>query len=177
MKKLKCLMIMIGIMTMIAGYSQVRSKEEMVKRIFSVFKNKDEEGFIKLFPDAATLTSLVTKIIEADTSVKDPAKIKSALNEINDSSLRAELHRNFIKFLKMGEEKGVNWSQASFESCKIDSALAKQGALTAPKLSGSINFTTGDKEYLLDFTDVTWLENRGWYGVKLVRVDERMQVK
>ena len=51
--------LVIFLLINLAGWSQTASREEMIHRVFSVFQQKDEAGFVGLFPDAATLRAYI----------------------------------------------------------------------------------------------------------------------
>jgi len=173
MKKIKWLLVIVMIITAIAGYSQVQDKETMVKQVFSVLKNKDEQGYIKLFPDAATMKELMSMIAKSDTTGDLQDMMKILLDKITDSSLQIEFSGEFKKTIKMGEEKGVDWSQANLVSYKADSTLTKKDGIEVSKLTGKIYFNVGSKEYFLKFNEVIWFEREGWYGVDIERIDEK----
>jgi hypothetical protein len=173
MKKIKWILLIVLATIQIAGDAQVSNKDEMIKKIFSVLKNKDEEGYIKLFPDAATIKAFLTTLIKADTSGDMNAKITAYIDQITDSSLRVDLRKDFKKYIKKGEDKGVDWSHSVFVSYNADSIMVKQDGVEAPQLTGKIYFNNNNKEYFLKFKDIIWFENKGWYGVEINRVDEK----
>jgi hypothetical protein len=54
----KTLLLIAISLSAIVVHSLASNRDEMIKKIFATLKNKDEDGFIKLFPDAATLKDL-----------------------------------------------------------------------------------------------------------------------
>lgn len=173
MKKIKYF-ILIGIMAIATtSYSQTANKDEMIKKIFAVLKNKDEEGFIKLFPDAATIKAFIGTFIETDTSADFRDMMRTYFDEMTDSSMQAELRRDFRKSIKKGELKEVDWSQSVLVSYNADSIMVEEDGIKGSKLAGKIYFNADRKEYFLEFDDVIWFDNKGWYGVEIKRVDEK----
>ena len=173
MKKVKYL-ILIALMTAaITGYSQISNKDEMVKRIFAVFKNKDEKGFINLFPNAVTIKEFIQALIKADTSVKLGDVLKTSLDGITDSSLQVELRKDFKKYNKKAEVKGVDWSRSVYMGYKADSTFESKEGIKVSKLTGTIYFNMDNKEYFFKFGNTIWFENKGWYDVEITRVDEK----
>ena len=173
MKKVKYL-ILIALMTaVITGYSQISNKDEMVKRIFAVFKNKDEKGFINLFPNSVTIKEFIQALIKADTSVKLGNVLKTSLDGITDSSLQVELRKDFKKYNKKAEVKGVDWSRSVYMSYKADSTFESKDGIKVSKLTGTIYFNMDNKEYFFKFGNTIWFENKGWYDVEITRVDEK----
>jgi hypothetical protein len=156
-----------------AGDAQVTNKDEMIRKIFAVLGNKDEEGYIKLFPDAATIKAFLSTLIKADTSGDMNAMITDYISQITDSSLRVDLRKDFKRYIRKGEDKGVDWGHSVFVSYTADSIMEKKDGIEAPKLTGKIYFNSNNKEYFLKFNDIIWFENKGWYGVGINRVDEK----
>lgn len=173
MKKIKYLMLIAIMTAAITGYSQISNKDEMVKRIFAVFKNKDEEGFINLFPNAATIKEFIQTLIKADTSIKLEDMLKTSLEGITDSIMEVELRKDFKKYNKKAEGKGVDWSRSVYMGYKADSTFESQDGIKVSKLTGTIYFNIDNKEFFLKFGNTIWFENKGWYDVEITRVDEK----
>jgi len=157
----------------ITGYSQETNTEIMVKRIFQTLKNKDEEGFVKLFPDIATMKSFVQLAIKGDTSGKADKFMKDYLNEMTDSSFQKEFRGIFKKSIKKGEDKGIDWSKAEWVSFTADTAIADDEGLKTTSLRGKIYFKAGAKDYFMKYNDIIWFESKGWYGVSIRNIDEK----
>lgn len=173
MKKIKWILLIVLAVIQIAGDAQVSNKDEMIKKVFSVLKNKDEEGYINLFPDAITIKAFLITLIKADTSADMNAMITAYIDQITDSSLRVDLRKDFKKYIKKGEEKGVDWGHSVFISYNADSVMEKQDGIEAPKLTGKMYFSSRNKDFFLKFDNIIWFENKGWYGVEINRVDEK----
>jgi hypothetical protein len=173
MKKTGPCLIIALLIVATSGYSQVTNKDEMVKKVFAVFKNKDENGFVKLFPDAATMKAFIKKSMPVDTSEGRDNGLNSYMDEMTDSSWEKDLRKDFKKYFKKGEVKGINWNQATFASYKSDSSIIAEDDLKTPHLTGKIYFNIGSKEYFMEFKDVIWFENQGWYGVEIVQVNQK----
>lgn len=160
----------------LAAHSQTTSKDEMVKKIFTTFKNKDEKAFVHLFPDAATMKSFFFGMAEKDTSIRAEEKeeMKTFMNSMTDSSLQVEYLKDFNRFLRKGEKHGVEWSRADLVSYTADSAISNDDDLKVPMLKGKIYFNVDKKEFFLAFSEVIWLEQKGWYGVNIEKIDEKI---
>jgi len=176
MKKIKSILLIALAMLQITAFSQVSSKEEMVKRIFEVLKNKDEEGFIKLYPDAATIKQLVWKLmapqLESDTSGQMKMTLQGELDAITDSVIGAKVREDFKRYIAKGEKIGIDWSKTVFMSYTSDSIFEKKDEFPISKLSGKIYFDYNGKEYFLAFGDIVRLE-KGWYGCEITKLDEK----
>jgi len=176
MKKATWILLVMLIALRVTGYSQVSNKDEMVKKIFEVLKNKDEEGFIKLYPDAATIKRLVwqlmAKKLESDTSGQIKKELQRQLDALTDSVIAAKVREDFKRYIAKGEKIGIEWSKIVFVSYTSDSTFEKADEFPVSKLSRKIYFDYNRKEYFLAFGDVVGLE-KGWYGGEITRVDER----
>lgn len=171
MQKIKALLAITLLMITITGYSQTKSKEEMVKKIFTVIKNKDEAGFVKLFPDAATMKAFIIKLSNGDTSGMQ------YLDNMHDSTLQEEFRDDFQSALRKAERNGVDLSDAVFVSYIADSAKNDGEMFSPVTLSGTIFFNSRNKEYFLDFNEVIWFDDKGWYGVEIGKINEKSKWK
>jgi hypothetical protein len=171
MKKIGHALVAALLLIEISGHSQIPNKDEMIKKIFAAFKNKDEKDFIKLFPDATTIKAFMKKLMAADSSKEKNAMMNMLIDQMTDSSIQGDIKKSFKKFLKKGEDKGVDWSKITFVSYKSDSAMRDEDGIKAGHLTGTVYFNIGTKAYFFDFRDVIWFENQGWYGVEIERVD------
>lgn len=175
MRKATWILLVMLIALQVAGYSQVSNKDEMVKRVFEVLKNKDEQGFIKLYPDAVTIKQLLGKLMasrfKSDTTGEIKREYDRKLEGITDSMLAKELHAEFKKYIDRGENIGIDWSKTVFVSYTSDSTFKPTGDFAISELSGKIYFNYNSKEYFLLFSDIIYFE-KGWYGVEINRVVE-----
>jgi hypothetical protein len=139
----------------------------MVKKIFIILQQKDKEGFIKLFPDAALTIELVKKIFVGERQ----ALLDEILPLLTDSSMQIKFSEIFAETMDKSVEKGFDWSQANLVSFTADSSFDKETNM--PVMNGKIYFNAGSKDYFMAYADIIWIENRGWYGVNIDRVDEK----
>src|SRR5258706_14137883 len=122
MKRMKLIMI-IGLVTLFApAFSQVSDKDAMVKKIFTVLQQKDEQGFVKLFPDAATSRKFLLKIL----SGAEKEELHEILAALTDSSMQREYGETFSEIIKKGEAKGIDWSQTKLISFLADSSVDEE---------------------------------------------------
>jgi hypothetical protein len=165
--------LMLGIST-INSKAQVVSKEIMVQKIFSVFHDKDEAGYIRLFPDAAGTRYFLMEILKRQSGVDttNPA-FTDLFNEITDSSLKEEYLVDFHRYLKKGEKNGVDWSKTVFVSYAADSVMSTNPEIPFPELSGKIYFKSGGVDYFMNFREVLWFMDKGWVGMDISRVDKK----
>ena len=165
--------LMLGIST-INSKAQVVSKEIMVQKIFSVFHDKDEAGYIRLFPDAAGTRDFLMEILKRQSGVDttNPA-FTDLFNEITDSSLKEEYLVDFHRYLKKGEKNGVDWSKTVFVSYAADSVMSTNPEIPFPELSGKIYFKSGGVDYFMNFREVLWFKDKGWVGMDISRVDKK----
>jgi hypothetical protein len=164
---MKLIMIVSLVSVFDPAYSQVKDKDAMVKKIFTVLQQKDKEGFIKLYPDAALTTELVKKIFVGEKSVL----LEEILPLLTDSLMQLKFSEIFAETMDKSVEKGFDWSQAKLDSFLTDSSLDKQTNM--PTMRGKIYFNAGSKDYFMSYSDIIWVENRGWYGVNIDRIDEK----
>lgn len=173
MKKIQLALAIALMAIAITGYSQEKNTEIMVKRIFQTLKNKDEEGFVKLFPDISTMKLFVQLAIKGDTSGKADKLMADYLNKMTDSSLQKEFRGIFKKSIKKGEDKGIDWSKTEWVSFTADTAIADDEGLKTTSLRGKIYFKAGAKDYFMKYNDIIWFESKGWYGVSIRNIDEK----
>jgi hypothetical protein len=172
MKKTNLIIVIVLVLSNVVGYSQTTNKDEMVKKVFATLKNKDEEAFIKLFPDGATMRNFFFATIATDTAGKKEEM--AAFNSLmSDSNLEEDYREDFKKFIRKGEKNGVNWTEARFVSHTVDSMVAEEDGVKMRTLQGKIYFNVGEKEFYLRFSDVIWFDNKGWFGVNINKVDEK----
>lgn len=153
------------------SFGQERDKEAMIKKIFTVFVEKDEEGYMSLFPDASMLKEFIVSNLNKDSSLNNNPEMQATLGAIQDSSLQSELKIRFQKYLQMGESSGVNWTLAKFVSYTADSVLLEDEMMKAPMLKGKIYFEVGETAFFLAYNEVLLFDNKGWYGVSVERID------
>jgi len=167
MKSMKLIMMISLVMMVGAAGAQVKDKDAMVKKIFTVLRQKDKEGFVGLFPDAATCKKFMLKVL----GDLDKEELDELINSMTDSSLQSDFRETFSKIIKQGEERGIDWSQTKLISFLADSTLERESKM--PKLNGKIYFNSGQKEYFMIYDEVIWFEGLGWYGVDIGRIDEK----
>ena len=151
--------------------SQEKNREQMIKKIFSVFAEKDEDGFVNLFPPAALLKEFVFKRLNKDITASDNVETKAFLATLNDSIMQIELKQDLQKYLQMGETIGVDWLKAKFVSFTADSITLEESGLNTMMLKGKIYFNVDATSYFLDYDETIWFDEKGWYGVSINRVD------
>ena len=113
------LIVLLATMAM-PTFSQEKDKEVMIKKIFRTLQQKDESGFIKLFPDAAIMKEFVLKEIGEDTLNEE---YKTMLADITNSSLQKEFGEMFKEIIEKGEGKGVEWAKTNFVSFTADTSV------------------------------------------------------
>jgi len=171
MKKAGLVLLAVFLIITTPSSGQEKNKEVMIKKIFAVLAEKDEEGFVNLFPDALTLKAYMIKAFKIDTTDKDNSETKAFLDSMDDESMQQEFREDFLKFIRMGEDKGVDWLNAKFISYLADSIMVDEEGAKTPMLKGKIYFDIGIEKYFLSYNQVIWFENRGWYGVNINRID------
>jgi len=172
--KIRFVFVLMLAISTINSSAQVTSKEVMVQKIFSVFHDKDEAGYIRLFPDAAGTRYFLMEILkrqpDADTT---NAAFAELFNQITDSSLKEEYLGDFHRYIKKGEKNGVDWSKTVFVSYTADSVMSANTEVPFPELSGKIYFKSGGMDYFMSFSQVLWFKDKGWYGMDISRVDKK----
>ena len=171
---MKWLITLVLLVIMATSYSQAANKDEMVKKVFATLKNKDEEGYVKLFPDAETMKTFLKGMFSADTSDKGKemmAMMNQIMQDVTDSGMQAKFRKDFKRYIKKGEEKGIDWAGANLQSYSVDSVLDKDEEMRVSELNGKIYFNSPGKEFFLQFEEIIWIPNKGWYGVDIKRID------
>lgn len=153
------------------SFSQEKNKEVMIKKIFAVLADGDEQGFVYLFPDAAILKDFMVTTLSNDSAAKYDTELKAFLSAMDDSTMQIDIREDFHKYIRSGENHGVNWSKAAFVSFTADSVMTEEDGMKAPILKGKIYFDVGDVNYFLAYNQVIWFDNKGWYGVSIDRID------
>jgi hypothetical protein len=155
------------------GYSQTISKDEMVKKIFTTLQHKDEEGFIKLFPDADTFKNWLASAVNDTSLGSNDKEGPNLMNIVNDSFLQHASRRNFRKYIQQGEKKGVDWTIARLVSYSADTLMTGLYDKTVTSLQGKIYFNVNETEFYLKYRRVIWIDRKGWYAVTIDNLDER----
>ena len=165
MKKTGLVLLALFLMTAKPSFGQEKNKEVMIKKIFAVLAEKDEEGFVNLFPDAKTIKAYMLRALTADTANADEAN--ALLAAVEDSSMQQEFREDFYKYILMGVDNGVDWLKAKFVSYTADSILIEEDGMKTPMLKGKIYFDVDTMKYFLAYDEVIWFDNKGWYGVSI----------
>ncbi len=168
---MKYLLIFLFATLAVPSFSQEKDKEVMIKKIFKILQQKDEAGFVKLFPDAVIMKELIIKQIGKDTADISGDEYNTMLSELSDSSLQKEFGEMFKDIIEKGENKGVVWEKTNFVSYLVDSLMDEETKTAG--LYGKIYFNVNKTEYFLKYEEIIWFENLGWYGVSIDRIDEK----
>lgn len=172
--KIRFVFILMLAISTVNSRAQVGSKEIMVQKIFSVFHDKDESGYIRLFPDAEGTRYFLMEILKRQSGVDTTnAAFTEIFNQITDSSLKEEYLSDFNRYLKKGEKNGVDWGKTVFVSYSADSVMSANAEFPFPELSGKIYFKSGGVDYFMSFKEVLWFKDKGWYGMDITRVDKK----
>lgn len=171
MKRTGLVLLAIFLTSVNTSFSQEKNKEVMIKKIFTVLAEGDEQGFVYLFPDAKIIKKFMIEKLANDTANGNADEMKDFLDGFVDSSMQIELGNDFNKYILLGENHGVNWSKAVFVSYTADSITTEENGMKAPMLEGKIYFDVGDVNYFLAYNQVIWFDNKGWYGVSIDRID------
>ncbi len=166
-------LLTVFLMSTMPSLCQEKNKEAAVKKIFSVLAEKDEDGFVNLFPDAATIKTFMLKALNKEGDTKDAEEIKTFVAALEDSTMQIDLREDYFKYIHMGEDIGVDWSRATFNSFTADSVQVEQSGIKTFMLKGKIYFAVDTAKYFLAYDEVIWFDNIGWYGVSIDRVDVR----
>lgn len=175
MNKIKLLLVICFVGSGTLAAAQQKDKAVMISTIFSVLKNNDEAGFVNLFPDAVTMKRLIAEMMGKDTFGGDGMKemMKGVLEKMTDSILKEQYKKEFHKAMKTAEDKKINWSAASMVSFTADSSRINEDGFDASVLQGKIYFTADTGNYFIAYDKIIWLEDKGWYGVSIDRIDEK----
>src|SRR5262245_42130309 len=120
MRRIIFIALIVANVSQTAAYGQVANKDEMVRKIFAAYKNKDTVAYVKLFPAAADLKEFLLSLIKYDTTGKLEGVMKSEFSKLTDSAIAVEVRRDFRKSIREGEDHGVDWSQSVLTSYHAD---------------------------------------------------------
>jgi hypothetical protein len=171
MKKIKLLFVITLVLFAASSFSQEKDKEVMIKKIFKILQQKDDKGFVHLFPDAVTTKEFASKLIGVDSTYEGSEEFNNMMEMLTDSILQERYREMFIEIIEDGEKKGVEWAKTNFVSYTADSSIQEETKM--PQLEGKIYFNIDKMEYFLKYNDIIWFENHGWYGVTFDRIDEK----
>lgn len=171
MKKARLVLLVAFLLMTRLSFGQEKDRDVMIKKIFSVLAQKDEEGFVDLFPDAVTLKEFMMTTLNKDSAAKYDTELTDILSSMNDSAMQVDIRENFHKYIRIGESHGVDWAKAKLISFIADSSIIEEDGMKAPMLTGKIYFDIDAVNYFLAYSEVIWFENKGWYGVTIDRVD------
>lgn len=171
MKRTGLVLLAIFLISQTPSFGQEKNKEVMVKKIFAVLADGDEQGFVYLFPDAVILKEFMTKTLSKDSAAKYDTELKAFLFAMDDSTMQIDIREDFHKYIRMGETHGVDWTKAVFVSFVADSVMVEEDGMKAPMLEGKIYFDVEGVNYFLAYNQVIWFNNKGWYGVSIDRID------
>lgn len=175
MKTIKSILVVSFVIMSTCCIAQQKDKNTMVENVFLVLKNKNEKGFVNLFPDAALMKEFLVKMMEKDTAPDGMMKglMNDFLNKMTDSSLQSQYRQQLDMAIKEGEAKGIVWEKASLISYTADSTATNDDGMETSKLSGKIYFDIDTIKYFIQYNNIIWFENKGWYGVSIERIDKK----
>ncbi|MDZ4794983.1 MAG: hypothetical protein SGI83_11945 [Bacteroidota bacterium] len=173
MKISALLLLPFFMITATTSFGQEKNKEVMIKKIFTALAEKDEDGFVDLFPDVKTIKGFMLKSLAKNGGGKDEQEVKSFLESLDDSSMQIEFREDFQKYIRMGETHGVDWSMARFHSYTTDSVQVTEDGITTPMLKGKIYFILDTAKFFINYDEVIWFDPHGWYGVNINLIDRK----
>lgn len=158
-----------------AVQAQVKDRDQMVKKIFTILKTADKEGFIRLFPNAEVTKSFLRKTMMKDSALAGMQDMLNAyFDKISDDVLQKEYAEDFKRAMEYASKAGADLSKAVLVSYTADSVKDDQEEqMPVSKLSGNIYFTIDTANYFIKFNNVIWFEDEGWYGVNIRRIDKK----
>lgn len=155
-------------------YAQEKDKDAMVRKVFTIMKNGDEQGFVKLFPDAAVTKAFIKETFIRDSSMAGMKDMMDAfLAKITDEELQKEYREDYRRARKYAEVANIDLSKAIYVSHTADSAKDEDDEMLVSKLSGKIYFTVDTANYFMRFNNIIYFDNQGWYGVNIRRIDKK----
>lgn len=174
MKNFKCplVIIIVSVLSIPAVYSQVSNKDEMIRKVFATLKSKNENEFVKLFPDSVTLRTLFKKVVE---KMDDPAAEEELAGMFGE--MQEKIREDFNKAIERGEKAGVNWASSSLATYTADSTRSEEDMFQVSKVGGVMYFKSNDKDYFLRYDDIIWFEDKGWYGISFKGIGKKGEEK
>lgn len=173
-------------------HAQVKTADSLVHKLFSTLKAKDEKAFVALYPNGQQFSRFMRTVMEGamkSEQMQEMLKMDTTKNLNIDSiidmqvamfskpemvqQMQGEFAKTFQRIIEKGEQKGVNWSQASITGFTIDSSAVK-GDESMPfelaglkEAKGVIDFSVGDSAYQLAFSKMMYIESEGgWFGAE-----------
>jgi hypothetical protein len=192
MKSTKRIILLIAVSFFInTSYAQVSNADSMIHKIFAALKAKDEKAFVALYPNAKQFGSFMRTMMEkmmkseqmqqmmaADEKSKNmniDSLITTEVDKLTSPEGFAKMEKEFAKtyqnIIEKGENKGVNWPDATLTSFTIDSAaglgdeLQMLGDVGFKAMKGVIDFRSAGKDYHMNFDKIMFIPSEGgWYG-------------
>ena len=127
----------------------------MGESLFLVLKNKDNEGYLTLFPTKNDISEMVEKEgIEAEKAADYTARLEKIMEE-----RQVKISSSFQFLQKQIELAGVDLGQSIWEGADITTRPAKADLQLA---TIELFFRHGEKQYSLRINDAAKLD-RGWF--------------
>lgn len=144
-------------------------RDRYIKKVFTTFQKNDIDGFVRLFPDSATMDDLLRRVLankNLSPEMREPVSMALAAN--NETGLRMRYSQDFYTIINLGESKGVDWKKTGFENYTFTQYTDSLTGFDVIK--GRINFSEGEKKYFLEYDEVLFVGSKGWLGFAAGRI-------
>jgi hypothetical protein len=158
--------------------AQEKDADLMIQKIWTVVKNGDEQGYVKLFPDyQQTMTffrGMAKNINDSAAGAKLEQYISNFTEKVYQDELVSSVTKDFSQFLVSTRKKGIDLNALSFDHSVYEIVKEGQLGINTKTLQGTIFLKNDTAEYELSFSQSIWLEaNEGWYGAMLGRIKKK----
>jgi hypothetical protein len=152
--------------------AQDKELDSHIGKIVAALKAKDEAAFLQTFPTYNQvyefMSTMMAKAQEGNPELKAvlDSVMKTEFTEQNfNEEMIPRFKEEFRKIIRMGEEKGLNWSNVSFLSYTSEKNK-EEGDVQNVK--GQIVLRDADLKYTLPFDKVIWFDqHHSWFGIKV----------
>lgn len=198
MKITRCLATAFLLIGLHNAQAQQTTPDALVQRLFATLQAKDENAYVKLYPNGQQMGRMVRGLMEqmfqseemkaamaADPAAKNlnldslvNAQVSQMSTPEAETKMREKFADNHKKVIDQGQKRGINWSEARLTSVALDSTSGKgdQEAQMMEKaglkaMNAVIDFNAGGTDYQVNVEKMIYIPAEGgWFGGDLKQV-------
>lgn len=158
--------------------AQEQEKEGFVKGLAEILKTKNEQAYLRLFPDYPKMLVLMKELMAGSGQQMDSSFARFFTEDAYQKEMMGEMGEKFRKFIQKGEEKGIAWDKTSLVSYTLEMKAEDQdddAMNTNLKMyTGEMELQAADKSYIVRFKESLWWEaDKKFYGAEMKKVFEK----
>ncbi|HEU4469637.1 MAG TPA: hypothetical protein VFR58_01020 [Flavisolibacter sp.] len=153
----------------IAAQAQERSLDSLIQKVFRSFKLRDEQAYVKLFPNRQQMIDLSAQLFPVHRP-EDKEMLNREMGLSSDSAYAQKAHAEFLddfrEAVNAANDMKLRWDSLKLESYTLDSIPATDNS---PMIAHGVLKLNDGRQYVdLAFTDILWsIVHQGWMGVGL----------